>query len=131
VSPLNVVFDHTDEIAERIPDAIDAGLQAAAYVYRDEVMRALAGGYTTGDFVTGRAMNSVAISEPYDVDDDRAISVGTDLDYPMFWELGHHNIFTRRFERVEIWAPALDAMSPEMMDVFNGTALSWIVQGAP
>lgn len=130
--PLNITLDRSDELLERLPDAIDAGLTAAGYVYRDEVMRALAGGYTSGDFVTGRLLNSITVGEPYDSDSgERAIAVGTDLDYAMFWEMGHMNLFTRKFERVEIWGPSLDVMTPEMADVFNGTVLSWLVQGAP
>ena len=104
---LTVLYDHSDELIERLPEAVDAGLRAMAYVYYDEVKRALAGGYTTGDFVTGRVLNSVTIGEPYDATSgapDRAIEVGTDVDYAMFWEMGHYNIFTRKFERVEALA---------------------------
>jgi hypothetical protein len=105
--------------------AIAGGLTAAAYVYANLVKRALAGGYTSGDFVTGRVLNSVTIGEPSGL----YIDVGTDLDYAEYWEIGHHNIFTRRYERVMIWEPALDAAGPEMSDVFSGTMASIILQG--
>lgn len=122
--PLHVE-DHTSEFADRFPAAVNAGLKAAAYVYANEVKRALAPGYTSGAFVTGRVLNSVTVGEPA----NGAIEVGSDVDYAMYWELGHHNLFTRRYERVEIWRPALEAMTPEMVDVFDGTVLSWLVQG--
>jgi len=125
--PLTINLDRSDEFADLMPDALDAGLIGAGYVYRNEVMRGLAGGYTTGAFVTGRVMNSVTISDPYDGDNGgRAISVGTDVDYAAFWEQGHMNLFTRQFERVEIWGPALDSSGPEMMDVFSELARSYM-----
>lgn len=125
--PLYITEDRTGDYAARFPEARDAALKAAAQVYANEVKRALAPGYTSGAFVTGRVLNSVTVGAPH----DGAIEIGSDLDYAMYWEMGHHNIFTRRFERVEIWRPSLDAMEPEMLDVFNGTMLSWLLQGPP
>jgi hypothetical protein len=29
--------------------------------------------------------------------------------YELYWEMGHRNAFTRRYERVEIWRPSLEA----------------------
>lgn len=82
------------------------GLVAAAYVLVNSVKRALKGGYTSGAFVTGNVINSVTRSAPMRGGMGWSISVGTDLDYALFWEIGHHNLFTRRFERVEKWRPA-------------------------
>lgn len=124
---LDITLDASADFEARWQPALHAGLTAAGYVYANTVKRALAGGYTSGDFVTGRVMNSVTVSEP----EGNEVDVGTDVDYALFWEMGHHNLFTRKFERVEIWRPAIDAMGEEMSDVFAGTVLSWLVQGAP
>jgi hypothetical protein len=122
---LTITYDGSADFESRWDEAMAAGLTAAGYVYANEVKRALAGGYTSGDFVTGRVLNSVTVGEPH----AGTIEVGSDLDYAMFWEIGHHNIFTRQFEQVEIWRPALDVTAPEMSDVFAGVALSHLVQG--
>lgn len=129
--PLVVTFDASDQYADRLLDAVDAGLIAAGNVYANAVKRGLAGGYTSGDFVTGRVLNSVTVSAPYMDSGGRVISVGSDVDYAMYWEFGHHNIFTRKYERVEVWRPALDEASAEIEDVFSGTAMSYLSQGAP
>lgn len=34
------------------------------------------------------------------------------------WELGHHNTFTRRYERVEIWVPTAERAVPFMQKAF-------------
>lgn len=124
---LSIEIQHgVDVLIEQNWDAAVAGaLTAAGYVYANEVKRALAGGYTSGDFVTGRVLNSVTVGEPY----GPYIDVGTDLDYAQYWEIGHHNVFTRKYERVEIWEPAAEAMGPEMSDVFSGTMVSILLQG--
>lgn len=85
--------------------ARSAGLIAAATVLINAVKRGLTGGYTSGDFVTGHVLNSVTRTEP-DLGDG-SIQVGTNVMYALYWELGHVNMYTRRFERVEIWYPAL------------------------
>ena len=91
--PLTITADHSAEYADRMEEATNAGLKAAAYVYYNEVKRALAGGYTSGDFVTGRVLNSVTVGDVQ----DHAIDVGTDVMYALYWEIGHHNIFTRKY----------------------------------
>lgn len=85
------------------------GLIAAANVVRNEVKRNLRHGYLSslgnwGDFVTGNNINHVRVSDPTFTSDGGSIKVGTDLLYALFWEVGHHNIFTRHFERDPIWA---------------------------
>lgn len=88
-------------------------LLAAAYVLKNAVKRALRGGYTSGDFVTGLSVNSVTNSEPERDTTGWAIRVGTNLKYNLFWELGHRNAYLRRFVRVEKWRPALmDSREP-------------------
>lgn len=102
--------------------ASDAGLIAAAQVIVNEVKKRLRGGYTSGDFVTGNNINKVTRSDPFtDTDGMRAINIGSsqsDPAYPLFWELGHFNIFLRRFVRVEVWRPALVNMSAQAAQAY-------------
>lgn len=109
---------------DRARVAVDAGLRAGGYFLANEIKRQLAGGYTSGDFVTGHVMNSVTVGEPYDDGDARALEVGTDVDYALFWELGHHSIFTRRFERVEIWRPTMEAEADTVGAIVDETIQS-------
>lgn len=95
------------DVRRRYLRAIDGGLIAQAEVYRNAVKRELTGGYTSGDFVTGNVLNSVTRTEPRYDGRGHAITVGTNVLYALFWELGHYNLFTRRFERVEIWRPKM------------------------
>ena len=83
------------------------GLTAAAYIVSNAVKKELRGGYVSGDFVTGTSINRVTIGAI-----ERAgkfeyrIRIGTNLLYNLYWEIGHYNIFLRRFVRVEKWRTA-------------------------
>lgn len=92
---------------------IDAGLVAVGAHYVAAVRARLVRGYTTGNFshqmrgVAGRVMHT----PPYDVPGGRAITLGTGptvTPYELYWELGHQNQFTKRYERVRIWEPTLE-----------------------
>lgn len=100
-------------------DAARKGLLAAAYPVRNQVKRNLRGGYTSGDFVTGTSLNHVTIGQVFQDGTGWAIKVGTDLLYNIFYELGHYNIFRRKFTRVEKWRPALVDSRLESMQAFN------------
>lgn len=92
--------------------ALFSGLIGAAEAYLADVKPQLIHGYTSGDFVTGNAANSAARGEPEMVGGNASIAVGStqvDPPYPLYWEVGHHNLFTRTFERVEIWVPTMVA----------------------
>lgn len=92
-------------VIARMRRARSAGLIAAATVLINAVKRGLAGGYKSGAFVTGHVLNSVTRSEPDLV--DGSILVGTNVPYALYWEVGHDNLYSRRFERVEVWYPAM------------------------
>lgn len=101
-------------LAARMRRARMAGLIAAATVLINAVKRGLAGGYTSGDFVTGNVLNSVTRDEPNVSGPVGTIHVGTNVPYALFWELGHVNLFTRKYERVEVWMPALLSNKEQM-----------------
>lgn len=87
--------------------ALTAGAQVVINGLKDEKPLGVRGGYTSGDFVTGNLLNSIQTS---DVQTDAAgtfIMVYTDLMYAVYWEYGHYNIFTRKYERQERWFPTL------------------------
>ena len=99
---------HLPEFRRRHERASKAALIAAALVYENAMKVAVTGGYTSGEFFTGRSRASITHSEPYLIEPlVWAIRVGTNVLYMLFWELGHMNLFTRRFERVEKWRPTL------------------------
>ena len=106
-------------VRKRFLKGVDGGLVAQAHVYMNAVKRALRGGYTSGDFVTGNVLNSVTRTDPRWESSARAIRVGTNVMYALFWEIGHHNIFTRRYERVEIWYPELIRTAPAQRQAFE------------
>lgn len=95
------------EMQRALDTAIKDGLTAGAYHYANEVKKELRGGYTSGAFVTGASVSSVTVLPAERVADGWEAKVGTDLLYNLFWEIGHQNLFTRRFERVEVWRPVL------------------------
>jgi hypothetical protein len=107
--------------------ALDAGLTAAAEVYEEAVKARLARGYTSGRFV-GEERRSVVDSVHHrrpatDRSGQRFVRVGSSHPVARLWEFGHHNRFTRRFERVEHFRNAIadagDQMARAFHDVFQ------------
>jgi hypothetical protein len=97
--------------------AVDAALRAAAQVVvnglKDEKPEGLRGGYTSGDFVTGNILNSITISDTARDRQGTFVLVGTNVMYAVYWEFGHINVFTRKYERQERWGPTLARTSDE------------------
>lgn len=107
---------------ERHQRARDAALIAAAEHLKGAVKAKLQRGYTTGDFVTGTAAASVNTTEPFDDQVGiRAIRIGSNEQYTLYWELGHINLFTRKYERVEHWRHALEEEGPAMAAIYRDT----------
>ena len=91
--------------------AVDGALKVGAQVIvnglKDSKPLGLRGGYTSGDFVSGTLLNSIFISEVFKSASGKFRLIGTNLDYALFWEVGHFNLFTQRYERQERWRPTL------------------------
>lgn len=123
-------------VLSRMDQAARNGLTAAANVYRNAVKRELAGGYTSGKFVTGHGINAVTQTAPERESGGLALRVGTnakgpnDYSYPLGWELGHFNIFSGRYERVPIWLPALTTALPEMQAALARVYRRTMTEGA-
>jgi hypothetical protein len=91
------------------------------------MVEALLSGYTSGAFsnrLQGVA-GSVAVSEVMETGDGIEVQVGTNqlgpngAPYPLFWEIGHLNQFTRRFEHQPRWQPTLVEELGPMRDKFS------------
>jgi hypothetical protein len=95
----------------RFDDATKAGLVAAAAHYAGAVRQAAARLYDSGHFVTGATAASVQMGVTYDGPAGLRSFVGTNELVAMYWELGHFNIFTRKYERVEYWRETLGLMA--------------------
>jgi hypothetical protein len=98
---------NTARVTSALREAVGQGLSAGGHLYANAVKRGLRGGYTSGTFVTGTSVSSVQVTPPEMAGGVLQVRVGTNLMYNLFWEIGHQNLFTGRFERVEVWRPAL------------------------
>ena len=101
-----------DFYRKRRTRATHAALKASAQVIvnglKEPKPQGLRGGYTTGDFITGTLLNSIFISEPFQgANGTWFVLVGTNLAYALYWEVGHVNLYTRKYERQERWRPTL------------------------
>lgn len=110
--------------AQRFRAAADAGLAAAGAEYWNTVDAKLAQGYTTGRFTTGESAREVEVTPPFDHADGRAVAVGTDDENQRRWELGHYNIFERRWVRVEHWRTALVEAGPRVAAAFRAAFIA-------
>jgi hypothetical protein len=117
---------HLGVFAAATDRAIKAGLIAAAETYMAPVKEKLQEGYTSGAFTTGNAANSVARGEPEVTDDGAEIQIGStqvDPPYPLYWEVGHINVFMRHnsvmggLVRVPIWEPTMVAMREQLVGI--------------
>lgn len=112
------------EALRRIDTGARNGLQAQARVVWNEWKRQMAahkGGFTTGAFTTGKAVASITIGPITAAGrfGEYAIQVGTNVLYHLFWELGHMNVFTRKYERVETLRPAVEDTRVEQAAAFT------------
>jgi hypothetical protein len=46
-------------------------------------------------------------------------SVGTKFIEALYWELGHRNLFTRKYERVQLWVPTAVENVARMQKTFS------------
>ena len=116
-------FSNWDQLGSAGRRALPPALIAAGNVGRNAIRRALRGGYYSslgnhGDWVTGNSLNHVTLSDPVVRPNSGYITVGTDLLYNLYWEVGHHNLFTRNYERDERWAPAWREANQPMTQAF-------------
>lgn len=104
------------EITRRMEgDATRSGLKAAGEVLLAALRERLESGFTTGDFSTGRlAREAVKRTRP----SPRRVIVTTSNPVLIAWTLGHHNIFTQAYERVDHFTAALEAEADAIAGAF-------------
>lgn len=109
------------EVTATLERAWQRGVTAGAWHYAETVRKDLRGGYTTGAFTKGHVANAVTVWPAEKIAGDWVAFAGVptadaagSLMYALFWEVGHHNLFTRQFERVEVWIPTLVAEGPRI-----------------
>ena len=96
------------EALGRYDEASKLGLAGAANVLRTAVVKKFGTRYYKG----GRFRSTLFVKQrtyyltPYKTSDGWESQVGTPVVQALYWELGHHNTFTRKYERVRIWEPA-------------------------
>jgi hypothetical protein len=115
---------HEEGYARAFARAIKPALTAGGTVIWNEIRRSLRGGYLSslgnkGQFVTGASLTHCTLSPPQLVNGKWMVSVGTDLRYNLYWEVGHHNLFTRHYERDEKWSPAFRRVHAQALATFR------------
>ena len=104
-----------DKVVRRMDgDAIRSGLKAAGVMLHTIIKNQLDEGFTTGAFVMGRVAGTVIRGRP----GTRKIWVGTPNQIALLWELGHFNLYTQRYERVEIFRTSLEQNAHPLAEVF-------------
>jgi len=119
-TPLN---GGTAEVLKRIDTGARWGLEAQGRVVWRAWKRELQlrkGGFKTGAFATGVAQNKITLGPVQTLGriGDYSVQVGTSVLYHLFWELGHMNLFTGKYERVETLRPALEDTRDEQRAAF-------------
>jgi hypothetical protein len=99
--------------------ALEAGANELVNGLKDMKPLGLRGGYTSGDFVTGAVLNSIQATDPYTEAGTRHIKVYTDVPYALYWEMGHINAFTKKYEREERWYPTLIRKDEDIMAAYS------------
>jgi hypothetical protein len=95
--------------------ALEASAQELINGLKDPKPLGLAGGYTSGAFVSGNLLGSIQASDPFIEKGAWQIFVFTDVRYAEMWEgppgskweKGHYNIFSRKVEQEKRWRPTL------------------------
>ena len=110
------IVDKSSAVPARWDDASRRGLDAAANHLRTELLKAFGSDYYLG----GRFRSTLQVKQsirrlaPYKTTDGWETTVGTNKIEALYWELGHRNTFTRKYERVQLWVPTatnnVDAM---------------------
>ena len=147
------VTDMSPQFLKAYRDASRMAIDAAANVYEGNLKRRFMKGYYTSQkfrstaqivqhiqreepIFTGNGWSSkVGIPEGITVRAKNAAKrLGVASRYSvgqiaLAWELGHRNLFTRRFERVEIFKPVAIDSAKQMMDTYNRVLNRYLERG--
>lgn len=112
--------DNSRQAFDRYRNAARLGLDAAATHLRVAVVKAFGSSYYKGGAFrsTLQVKQSIRHVGPAWDGDGWAATVGTNKIEALYWELGHQNLFTRKFERVELWVPTVMQERERLQQVF-------------
>jgi hypothetical protein len=114
------VTDNSLRVMDRYRDAARMGMDAAANHLKVSVQKAFGSWYYKG----GRFRSTLQVKQSIRRDGPTwagkgwEATVGTNKIEALYWELGHMNTFTRKYERVEIWVPTGAREVQAMRDTF-------------
>jgi len=113
-------IDRSRQAQDRYRNAARLGLDAAATHLRVSVVRAFGSSYYKGGAFrsTLQVKQSIRHVGPTWDGSGWAATVGTNKIEALYWELGHQNVFTRKYERVELWVPTVLAERAKIQEVF-------------
>lgn len=115
------VIDNSRKVQDRYRDAARKGLVAGGALLVRELKKAHGDSYYKGGaFRTGQVRQSIKATAPFWLG-GWMLQVGTKLLFPLYWELGHFNVFTRKYERVRIWTPTYLAQVQAIQAEFGAT----------
>lgn len=114
------VTDNSRQAVSRADEAGRLGLAAAVTVLKNAVVKQFGSSYYKGGAFRSTLFvkQSVRFLTPYKTPDGYETVLGTKLIEALYWELGHHNTFTRKYERVRIWEPTGLASMGAMRDAY-------------
>jgi len=113
------VTDRRARVSRAYREASRLAMDAAANVYEREVKRAHNDHYTSQAFRgTLQVRQSIRRAQPEMTREGWVQRIGTKLRQPLYWELGHMNLFTRRFERRELWKPTAIAQAQAIRNAY-------------
>jgi hypothetical protein len=125
------MVDRSKQVMKAYENASRLGMDAAANTYEREVKRAHNDHYTSQAFRgTLQVRQSIRRTPPMKSTEGWYSRVGTKLRQPLYWELGHQNLFTGKFMRREIWKPVAIAQAQAIRDAY-ARVVKRILEGLP
>lgn len=122
--------DNRPAVRARYREAARRGVDAAANVLEREVKKAHNDYYTSGAFRgTVGVRQSIRRTSPQAEPRGWSARVGTNKKVALYWELGHFNIFTRKYERVRLWEPTALQQVKAMRDTFERVVKRYMSNG--
>jgi hypothetical protein len=115
--------ERIDRSAMAVARARDAGakaMDAASAHLTNEVKKAFGSDYYKGGAFrsTLQVKQSIRRVGPTWAGTGWEAVVGTHIIEALYWELGHHNAFTRKYERRELWKPTALSQAEAMRTTF-------------
>jgi hypothetical protein len=113
--------DSSRRVKDRYREASRMALVAGGALLVREIKKAHGDSYYKGGkYRTGQVRQSIKKTRPFWMN-GWMIQVGTKLIFPLYWELGHRNKFSGKYERVRIWTPTYLAQVQAIQAEFAAT----------